>query len=102
MTRYHCSMCNRCYHPSYQTFCMHPENYSELMDTYDYEVDAGYKCPLNKAQEDYISLIDEKIAQTYKEDDELSKMKANGIIKPSELVDEDSNELDLLQVTYAC
>lgn len=102
MTRYHCSMCNHCYHPSYQAFCMHSENYSEPVDTYDYNVDAGYDCPLNLAQEDYISLVDEEIIQQEKEAEEQNRMKANGVIKLSELVDEDNNELNLLQVTYAC
>lgn len=91
MTRYHCSMCERCFHPSYQAFCMHPDNYTELMDTYKYETDAGYQCPLNKAQEDYISLIDEEIERKKTEAENEARMKEIGIIRAHDLYDEDGH-----------
>lgn len=95
MTRYHCSMCNRCYHPSYQVFCMHPDNYSEPMDTYEYETDAGYVCPLNIAQDDYVSLFEEEINNRALEAEMDEKMKEIGIIRAHDLIDEDNNELPL-------
>ncbi len=60
MVRHKCSKCPCAMLGLSSSFCWHKENYCELLTPYQISTDAGYSCPLNISQPDYIPLKKEQ------------------------------------------
>lgn len=56
MVRYKCSECNHAMCGLASSHCFHKDNYLELLTPEMIQEDAGYICPLNIEQNDYVPL----------------------------------------------
>lgn len=60
MTRYKCSECKHAMCGLASSHCFHKDNYLGLVTSEMITEDAGYKCPLNLEQPDYVPIKKEK------------------------------------------
>lgn len=96
---HHCENCHHACQTTLSTvYCMHKENYAKPVDDYQIDTDAGYSCPLNKADPNYIPFsiqIDEEgITFELEAKDELMEYPCENIPNHEDVEDlEDDNDI---------